>query len=561
MKAFPDEVAARFLADGWWDGSTWSSRLQDCIDRYAEREALVDAPNRAALTDGVPRRLTWAEVDEQTDAIAHVLMSHGVSAGDVVAVQLPNIVELALVYAACARLRAVICPFPVQYREHELVEMCSRAGVSAFVTASRILGRANASAIAAICREIPTLHRVFTFGDSVPDGVVALDVPVDRRAARTGVAAHMAAHPDDPNEVITICWTSGTESTPKGVPRSHGGWAAVLWTTIEPAQLSVDDVLLCTFPMVNAGGVGGMFGPWLTVGSKLVLHHPFDLQLFLAQIEQERITYTVSPPAVLTQLLVAEDLLAAHDLSSLRAVGSGSAPLTPFLIEGWESRGVEVINFFGSNEGLTLVGDRSLIPDPAERSVYFPNFGAPGFDWRVRTAPLTRVKLVDLDSGETITQSNRPGELRLSGPSVFGGYLGGAGAPFDDEGYYRSGDVFEYPDPEQRYLRYVDRAKDLIIRGGQNISPAEIEALVQSHPGVAEVAAVGAPDEVLGERVAVFVVPRTGASPTLPDLIEHLRGQRVATFKLPERLEIVDSLPRSAIGKVLKRELREQLLH
>ena len=559
MKAFAPEVAAGFLANGWWDGSTWVSRVRNSIDRNPDRVSLIDPPNRTAIAGGVPRRLTWREVDAEADAIALQLLRCGVGSGDVVAVQLPNIVELALIYVAIVRIGAIISPFPIQYREHELVDLAGRAGATAFVTATNILGRLNAAAIQAMQAEIPTIRNVLAFGDAVPAGAVALDGSTVDADGRALLDEHYVAHPVEPNDIATICWTSGTESTPKGVLRSHGGWGAVLCTTIESPGMTADDVLLCTFPMVNAGGVGGMFGPWLSVGCTLVLHHPFALDIFLQQITDHRVTYTVSPPAVLTQLLVAEDLLNTYDLSSLRAIGSGSAPLTPFLIEGWEARGVEVINFFGSNEGLPLVGDRSTIPDPTERSVYFPNFGAAGFDWRVSTAEQTKSRLVDVETGEVISQANRPGELRISGPTIFSGYLGGQGDPFDEHGYYRSGDVFEYPDADCRYLRYVDRAKDLIIRGGVNISPAEIEALVQSHPKVAEVAAVGVPDEVLGERVAVFVVPRQGQHLVLSEIIEHLVTQRVAKFKLPERLDVVAELPRNPVGKVLKRDLRDRL--
>ena len=218
-----------------------------------------------------------------------------------------------------------------------------------------------------------------------------------------------------------------------------------------------------------------------------------------------------------------------------------------------------MINFFGSNEGLPLVADRDLIPAPAERAVCFPNFGVAGMRYRVRTAADTLLKIVDVDSGEEITAAGRAGELRVSGPTIFAGYLGGHGDPFDEDGYFRSGDVFEFVDDDRRLLRYVDRAKDLIIRGGMNVSPAEVESLLQSHPRVAEVAAVGAPDEVLGERVAVFVVTRDGAPLELADLTEHLSGQHVAKFKWPERLELVDELPRNPVGKVLKRELRARL--
>lgn len=565
MKVFPADVASHHLASGWWDGTTWDSRARASAAANPDKVALVDPANRRDFTDGEPRSLTWREVDAEADELACHLLVHGVGPGDVVGVQLPNVAELAIAYIAIARIGAATTPFPVQYREHELGTLGARAGIAAFITATSIAGRANAAAIEHLRPQIPTMRTVLAFGDNPPAGAVGLTGRAPTASDRDRLSVHVGRHVIDPNDAITICWTSGTESFPKGVLRCHGDWSAVLWTTIDSPGVTADDVLLCTFPMVNAGGLGGMFGPWISQGCTLVMHQPFDITLFLSQIADHGVTYTVSPPAVLTRLLLAPELLEAHDLSTLRAIGSGSAPLTPFLITGWEDRGVEVINFFGSNEGLPLVADRTTIPDPAERAQFFPNFGAAGMTWRVRTAKDTSVRLVDLETEEEISEAGRPGELRVKGPTIFAGYLPPplgeqvASAPFDDQGYYRSGDVFEYHDAERRLLRYVDRAKDLIIRGGMNISPAEVEGLVQSHPKVAEVAAVGAPDDILGERVAVFVVPRDGQTIALDELTEHLAAQNVAKFKLPERLVVVDELPRNPVGKVLKRELRERL--
>jgi acyl-CoA synthetase len=314
---------------------------------------------------------------------------------------------------------------------------------------------------------------------------------------------------------------------------------------------------------VNMGGIAGMFGPWLVTGCRLVQHQPFDLGVFIDQIENERVTYSVAPPTVLTMMLQNETLLAGRDISSLRFLASGSAPLSSWMISGWErDRGVEVINFFGSNEGLCLVGDADSVPDPDDRAVCFPRFGAEGVHFRARHAPCTKVRLVDLDTGEDIQLAGRPGELRLSGPTVFPGYWGGVGSPFDDQGYYCSGDVFELAGDRLQYVRYVDRAKDLIIRGGMNIAPAEIEGVLAWHLLVAESVAVAWPDDRLGERICVFAALRPGTAPdalTLADVTEHFAAHQVAKFKWPERLEIVDALPRNPVGKVLKRDLREHL--
>jgi acyl-CoA synthetase (AMP-forming)/AMP-acid ligase II len=564
-RLFPAERVAEFYARGWWSKDTWDSLLRGHAAAKPDAEALCDAPNRASFGSGEPRRLTWREVDAAVDRLAGALLGAGVQAGDVVGIQLPNVVELAIAYLAAARIGAIASPFPIQYREHELEALGALAGLRVFVTMDHVRGRANAKAIALLRDRgaVPSLDVVLAYGTDLPDGVLALDAadPVTTREQQARLAEYLAGRVIDPADCVSLCWTSGTESVPKGVPRTHGDWIAVSMTTVQAPGLTARDVLLNPFPMVAAGGFGGMFLPWLVTGAKLVQHQPFDLEIFLAQVQDERVTYSVSPPAVLTRLLLEPELMERFDLSSLRCVGSGSTPLTPFLIEGWEARGVSVINFFGSNEGISLTGYPDNIPDPADRGRYFPRPGA-GLPTRIRTDQWTRARLVEPETGAEISETGRSGELRLQGPTVFAGYWGhpgeasGGGTAFDADGWYATGDIFQYAGARGEYLLYIDRAKDLISRGGMKISAAEIEGLLQSGPGVAEVAAIGVPDPILGERLCAVVVPRAGADVTLADLVAHLRARQVASFKLPERLVIVEELPRNPSGKVLKRELR-----
>jgi len=321
-------------------------------------------------------------------------------------------------------------------------------------------------------------------------------------------------------------------------------------------------VLLNPFPMVNMAGINGMFLPWLRVGGLLVQHHPFDLPTFLRQIGQHRATYTVAPPALLTALLHNDALLAQADISSLRVLGSGSAPLAPSLLQGWHDKyGLEILNFYGSNEGVSLLGTPQDIPDPAVRALYFPRYAAPGRHWSFSIARWTQARIVDPATGQEITEAGVPGELQIKGPAVFPGYLPASGVPdpFEPDGFLKTGDILEIAGDELEYLHYVDRSKDMVVRGGMKISAAEIETLVSGHPKVADVAVVGYPDEVLGERACVIVVPRPGQVVTLAEIVGFLRGIGVATFKLPERLELRDELPRNPVGKILKRDLREEL--
>lgn len=554
----PSDRVAEYRSKGYWNDDMIDALLVARVEAEPDTVALIDPLNRDELVGGELRMLTWSEINHEVSVLAAVLLEAGVGPGDVVAIQLPNIVEIVTMFLAIVRIGAVVTPFPVQYRSHELVSLSNVTGAVAFVTTSRIGARQSAAEIVALKESIPTLRSVLVFGDDVPGGARPL---AEARPDLSTLDGHLAAYAPDPNDAVTICWTSGTESSPKGVVRTHYDWLAMSWATVDGPQLTSSDVLLNPFPMVNMAGINGMFLPWLRVGGVLVQHHPFDLMVLLRQIQQHRATYTLAPPAVLTRLLQAEDLLASYDLSSLRVLGSGSTPLAPSLLQGWHDRfGIEILNFYGSNEGIALLSAPADMPDPAERALFFPRYGTPGKTWSFRMADWMSVRVVDPDTGEEITEPGRPGELRMRGPSVFPGYLPACGVPdpFDAEGYLCTGDLVEIGGPASEYLHYVDRLKDVVVRGGMKISASELESLIVGHAKVAEVAVVAYPDQDLGERACAVVVP-LGDPPTLSEIVTYLRECGVATFKLPERLEITDSLPRNPLGKVLKRQLRDLL--
>ena len=200
------------------------------------------------------------------------------------------------------------------------------------------------------------------------------------------------------------------------------------------------------------------------------------------------------------------------------------------------------------------------MPERRQRALYFPRMGVPGFQWKMNVARKIQTRLVDIDTGEDIDTGGRVGELRFRGPTIFSTYFRApelTARAFDPQGYYRTGDLFEIAGDHNQYYRYAGRHKDIVIRGGMNISSEEIEGLILSHPQVRDVAVIGAPDPTMGERVCAVVVPQPGQSLSLQDLVNHLKTvKEVAAFKWPEQLITVDELPRNPVGKVLKRELR-----
>ncbi len=519
---------------------TIDETIRQAARRRPDALAVADPPNRDDFFGGEPLRLTWGQLDSAVSNLAASLTEIGAGPDVAVAVQLPNTVELVLTILACGRIGAVVVPFPIQHRRHELEYGITASSAAVIVTAARPDRPDQLETIASLVAEIGTGIRVATFGAETTDGATRLNVDTS--------PSTFEGSPGGPDDVVSICWTSGTTGTPKGVPRSSSMWLASGRFQVDELDLNGDDRILCPFPVVNMAGIGGILMPWAITGAGLFLHQPLDLPVFLAQIASEQITYTVAPPALLNMLLANRSMLDGVDLSHIRKIASGAAPLDPWMVEGWDQLGVEIANVFGSNEGAALLSTKASVPDPTERAHYFPRPTTEGIE----------VRLVDLDTDAEIDEPGHPGELRFSGPTVFGGYLESSGDEFDDAGFFCTGDIFEWVEntSEPRLLRFVDRAKDIIIRGGMNISAAELEGLIVGHESVAECAVVGYHDAALGERVGIFVTPAGDSEPTLEAILEHLRNIGIASYKLPERLQIVAALPRNPVGKITKTDLR-----
>jgi acyl-CoA synthetase (AMP-forming)/AMP-acid ligase II len=565
MIVVPEERIRDFKARGWWGEETLDDLFRRHVAAMPDAESVVDPINREAIMGGAPARLTWAQVEDRVARYVAVLHATGVGRDDVVAVQLPNVIELGLIYLACIRLGAIITPAPVQYREHELAYILRKTDAKAVVTAARIGKHAHAEMMLAVQTGAAALNTVLVVGGHAPDGSIDLDaraaalnaaeIEAGRAAAR---AANICA-----DDIVTICWTSGTEAEPKGVPRSHNEWIIMGAGVTDAADLKPGAVLLNPFPMVNMAGISTSFVSWLLLGGVLVQHQPFDLQIFLQQVRDEKIDYTVAPPAILNLLLQNEALLEGVDFGRLRAIGSGSAPLSEWMVRTFhEKYGVQIVNYFGSNEGASFPSAQKDVPDAAERAVLFPRLGD-GFEWKALLHDRIFTRLVDPETEQEITEPGLPGELRVKGATVFSGYWRAPeinARAFDGDGWFRTGDLFELAGDRLQFYRFVGRLKDVIIRGGMNISSEEIEGHLIGHPAVADAAVVGAPDPNLGERLCAFVVFKPGQSADLGDINRFLTGDKhVAVYKQIERLEVIAVLPRNPVGKVLKRELRQSL--
>lgn len=557
MRTTPERLCEAYRARGHWSDRRLFDLYAANARQFPGRAAVIDPPNRALLDGRDPRRLDYRALSALTDAAVIALSEAGFVTGDVLVTQLPNVAEYVAVYLAAARLGVIVSPVPMQYRLAELEPIVAVTAARGLLTVERF----KDTEPAALARSLGSAVSLLVLGDAAPAGTQALALDRHAGAQAREHAANLerqaAVAADD---ILTICWTSGTEGRPKGVPRSHNHWLAISAAHYDGAQLRAGDRLLNPFPLVNMAAIGGCLISWLHAAGTLVLHHPFELPVYLQQIAQERPDYAIAPPAILTLLLQNEKLLAGVDLSCLRCIGSGSAPLPPTMIAGYRERyGIEIVNLFGSNEGMSLVSGPAEAPDPTRRARYFPRFGRPEVAWPQRTARMIETRLTDPDTGHEITEPGVPAEMQIRGPSVFDGYLGAPAAnaaAFTADGWFRTGDLFEIAEPgDPRYYRFVGRLKQLIVRGGVKISPDELDAVLGEHPAVAEGATVGEPDEVLGERICAVVVLRPGSGVTLEELQQHFAARGLAKFKWPERLRLVAQLPRNPVGKVIRSEL------
>ena len=555
MKTSTPERIQKLTDKGLWGDKTLCNYLEIQAQEHPDSLAAADQHTREQLTDSPPVRLTFAELNNVSKTLSLDLLQAGICHGDRVMLQMPNVVELMALYFALSRIGAIASPLPVQYGRHEISTLAQALEPGWFIGATNFRGANLAdNGLSAL-----TSSKVLGIGSDlslrghagISDGEEAL------------LQSHREENPISANDICTVCWTSGTTGTPKGVPRSHNMWLASGHMTATGSQYQTGDILLNPFPMVNMSALGGFLFPAAKLGCGIVLHHPLDIPVFLQQIQQEKVTFTIAPPALLNKLAKEPELWNSFHFPALRGIGSGSAPLAPEMIATFENDyGVNIYNIYGSNEGIALISGPDAIPSPQHRAALFPRSGAKNTNWSGPLHEAVQSMVVDPETGSELTAVGDRGELCFSGPTVFDGYLNSDAAEvFTSEGFFRTGDLVEICGEAGEFYRIAGRLKDIINRGGMKISPAELDALLEGHTALSEAAVCAYPDPVLGERVCVCIVPLDeNSKPTLDDICDFLRDCGLATFKLPERLLVVDGLPRNPLGKVLRHELAERVV-
>ncbi|MET8975438.1 long-chain fatty acid--CoA ligase [Streptomyces sp. NPDC004539] len=479
-------------------------------------------PHRTALVHGDTEH-TYAALHDRTTRLAHALRARGLRRGDRIAYLGPNHPSYLETLFAAGTLGAVFVPLNTRLAGPEIAYQLADSGAKTLI---------YAPAHAGLVAGLPGGTDVRTF----------LEVGAEYEQALEQAPFDPVDEPVTPDDTCVIMYTSGTTGRPKGAMLTHGNliWNAV--NVLVDTDLIADERALVCAPLFHTAGLNMLTLPVLLKGGACVLVEAFDPDATFGLIARHRITFMFGVPTMF-------DLMARHpgwpeaDLTSLRLLTCGGSPVPTPLIAAYQERGLTFLQGYG----MTEASPGTLFLDAEHAVSKAGSAGVPHFFSDVR---VVRPDLVPVEVGET-------GEVVVRGPHVMPGYWGlpeESAASFSD-GWFRSGDAARVD--EDGYVHIVDRIKDMIISGGENIYPAEIEDLILAQPGVAECAVIGVADERWGEVPRAVVVPREGARPD-PDAILAALAGRLAKYKIPKSVVLADELPRTASGKLLKSRVRKR---
>ncbi|PRI12664.1 acyl-CoA synthetase [Leucobacter massiliensis] len=508
-------------------------------------------PDKTALIFGDEQRMSYGELADRTDALSGLLWQRGLRRGDSVAFLGENCPEFLMTLFGCAQLGVIFVPVNTRLAPPEIAHVLSDSDARMLIH-----GPEFAELATTVAAQLQLPHRIQT-GEEGADGRPGLDALLAE-----GTRGHVdsAVGLDDP---AAILYTSGTTGRAKGAVLSHGNLSWVSINALVDYDLASTDVALMISPMFHAAALGMGALPVILKGGTMVLEQRFDAGRALALIERHRVTQLSGVPTTY-QLLADHPKWAETDISSLAKLTCGGSAVPTRILEAYEARGLSFSQGYGMTE--TSPGATSLAPEMTRRKQ--GSVGLPHFFTEVRIAAIAAGESEDDSPGEASGENPVPvavaprgtiGEIQVRGPNVFLGYRGlpeATAAAFTPDGWFRSGDL-GYLD-EDGYLFIADRLKDMIISGGENIYPAEIEDLLYGLDGVSGAAVIGAPDEQWGEVPWAILTVQEGTDP------EHLSTEAVraaldgklARYKLPKRVIVTDDLPRTASGKVRKAELR-----
>jgi 2,3-dihydroxybenzoate-AMP ligase/mycobactin salicyl-AMP ligase len=539
MKEFPKHKAKdarQYTNNRWWLGLTLGDILDRTADVFPNKEALVD--------DRV--RLTYSELRNRVDRAAMGLMKLGIEKGDTVLLQLPNWAEYVYSYFALQKIGCIPVVLISGYRQLEVSHLALLTEAKAWIVPDQYRKVDYLSFIRAVRQKNPQLRQVISVrAEKGTEGFTASLEGLMDRGATPADRHEMIQRKPGATDVAHIIPSGGTTGLPKGIPRTHNDYICNVEYLHKAWEMNIRDVSLVVVPVGHNLALLNVVGA-VFMGYKLVLLDSTKPQDICSTIEREKVTYMPTVPSVVRRILEPERLH-DYDLSSLKKISAGGEPSPPDLIrEVYKHLNCTYINEFGMSEGLLC---RTSLTDNIE--TICNTVGKP-------CCPYEQIRVVD--GVGRVLPPDQEGELVTKGPGIFAGYLKN---PEENEksflrgGFFRTGDRAKIT--RSGNLKITGRTKDIIIRGGENISPAMVEEILCSHPSIADAAVIGMPDKDLGEKVCAYVRLTEGVKMDPEEIKSFMESQGASNLLIPERFEFLSVLPLTEAGKHDKKALREDI--
>jgi len=532
---FTEGMITEYVKEGYWDTSV--------ISDFWDRNAILH-PDEEAIVEG-NAKLTWYQAKQQIDRIALSLLELGIKRDEKIAVQLYNCAELFTFRLACEKAGIIAVTLLHNFRHAEVLSILRHTGAIGIVIPLEFRKFDHFKMIQEIRTDLPSLKYIFVIGDDVPEGAISVKEMAERPLEEKYPPDYLQKTKFSPFETFQIATTTGTTGMPKCVEFTSCVRQSTGRVIAKRLKMTREDVVGAFAPVIAGGCFNEAYRAAPMVGAKIVLAKYFTPEEIIPLIEKEKVTIIASVSTILIRILDYPEF-EKYDLSSIRIVKHGGAPL-PYDqgLEVWKKFNRPVLPAYGGLDVGTI--SSSFTHHPKE--ILLNTVGKP--------LDGVEIKLVDESNQEV--PIGAIGEVAVRGPHCQPGYYGDPQATREawQDGWFHTGDLGSF-DTEGR-LTIRGRCKDIIIRGGQNIYPLEIENMLLRHPKVFKAAVIGMPDLEMVEKVCAYVVPKSGEEFSFSEMVQFMKDQSIALFKIPERLELVNDLPLSGGIKVDKKLLMQDL--
>ena len=530
---FNEQRRAAYRQQGLWGDASLADYWQQTARAMPDKIAVVD--NHGAT-------YTYSALDHAASCLANWMLAKGIESGDRIAFQLPGWCEFTVIYLACLKIGAVSVPLLPSWREAELVWVLNKCQAKMFFAPTLFKQTRPVDLILPLQNQLPQLQQIVGVDKLAPatSSLSLSQILADNTPLTTAITVHG-------DELAAVLFTSGTEGLPKGVMLTHNNILASERAYCARLNLTWQDVFMMPAPLGHATGfLHGVTAPFL-IGARSVLLDIFTPAACLALLEQQRCTCMLGATPFVYDLLNLLEKQPA-DLSALRFFLCGGTTIPKKVARECQQRGIKLLSVYGSTESSPHAVVN--LDDPLPRFMHTDGYAAAGVE----------IKVVD-DARKTLPPGCE-GEEASRGPNVFMGYFDEpelTARALDEEGWYYSGDLCRMD--EAGYIKITGRKKDIIVRGGENISSREVEDILLQHPKIHDACVVAMPDERLGERSCAYVVLKAPHhSLSLEEVVAFFSRKRVAKYKYPEHIVVIEKLPRTVSGKIQKFLLRKDIM-